>query len=192
MGALGRRAGLRLFRLFSRPLEPSDADRLPSGMALRLIEPGEVLELCEDGELDLSRDKVTAAFARGDVCVGAFDARGLTGYCWLAFAPLPHLDGAWVSFDQQAVWTYKSFVRPGFRGRGIAPALYKLADRLCVQRGRGSSIICVESHNGPSVAAARRAGYGGAGYAAYLLWERRLLAWCSPAAERAGVRFYLA
>lgn len=188
---LARRAGLRVFRMFSRPLESGLPRALPEGVELRLLREREVLELGRDAQLDLRQESVAAAYARGDFCVGAFDAQTVAGYCWFAFAPLPHLDGAWVEFGRRVAWTYKSLVRPAHRGRGIAPALYRFADAACLERGRGSSVICVESHNRSSVRAALTAGYAPAGYAGYLLRGSRLVSWSSAAAKGQGVSFFL-
>lgn len=192
LNRLGRQGGLRLFRLFSRLLDSPSVVRCPSGIDLRAIPRPELLTLCGDGELDLAEETVSAADARGNVCVGAFGAEGLAGYCWLAFSALPHLDGVWVDFDERVAWMYKSFVRPAFRGRGIAPALYGFADELCIHRNRRMSVICMETHNYPSVEAARRAAYAPAGFAAYWRASERLLTWSSAGAELLGVRFYLA
>ncbi len=95
-----------------------------------------MLPLCRDPQFDLSEDKVSAAYARGDLCVAAFDAGSPVGYCWFAFAPVPHLDGVWVEFHADAVWTHKSLVLPSHRGRGVAPALYRFADAVCVEHHR--------------------------------------------------------
>lgn len=190
MSALARRAGLRVFRLFSRRLEPNDSAAAAGPLRLRMVGEPEAGVLCADPELDLAASKVGAAYARGDLCVGAFDAGRLAGYCWLAFSPLPHLDGVWVEFHPQAAWTYKSFVRPADRGRGAAAGLYRFADRACAERGRRFSIICVESHNQRSISAALHAGYERAGWAAYLRRGSRLLTWCSPAARHCAVRFF--
>lgn len=190
MSALARRAGLRVFRFFSRRLESGDPAAKAGGLRLRLLGEPEALALCKDPDVDLSADKVRVAYARGDLCVGAFDADQLAGYCWLAFSPLPHLDGVWVGFHAQAAWTYKSFVRPAQRGRGVAAELYRFADSACIERDRRFSIICVESHNRPSISAALRAGYESAGWAAYLRHGSKLLAWYSPAARCRAVRFF--
>jgi GNAT superfamily N-acetyltransferase len=187
MHALARHAGLRLFRLFSRKVEDG-VWKAPAG--LRLLDVHAVMALCGEAELDLAADRVASAFRRGDLCVAAFDGEQLSGYCWLAFAPLPHLDGAWVDFEPEAVWTYKSYVRPAHRGRRIAAALYRFADAECRARGRSRSIICVESHNGPSVTAARAAGYRGAGWAGYLRRPNGVQGWYSPQARALKVRFY--
>jgi GNAT superfamily N-acetyltransferase len=190
-GRLRRHAGLRVFRMFSRPLASEPLRALPEGVELRLLREREVLELCRDAQLDLRQESVAAAYARGDLCVGAFDAETVAGYCWFAFAPLPHLDGVWVRFAGSVAWVYKSLVRPSHRGRGIAPALYRVADDACLERGRSYSLICVESHNRPSDRAALRAGYAAAGYAGYLLRGSRLLTWSSAAAKGQGVSFFL-
>jgi len=187
MRALACHAGLRLFRLFRRQVE--DVGRKgPAG--LRLLDQDAVMALCSDAELDLAADRAASAFRRGDLCVAAFDGERLSGYCWLAFAPLPHLDGVWVDFAPEAVWTYKSYVRPAHRGRRIASALYRFTDAECRARGRSVSIICVESHNGPSVAAARAAGYGNAGWAGYLRRPHGVHDWYSPQVRALEVRFF--
>lgn len=186
---LSRRAGLRLFRLFSRPLQDPPA---PSPtLILRRMDERDMLALCADPSLDLREEGVRAAFARGDVCVAALDDSALAGYCWFAFAPLHQLDGVWVAFGPQAAWTYKSLVRPAYRGRGVAPALYRYADAACREHGSRTSLISVESHNAPSIRAALRAGYADAGRAGYLCRGRHLLPWYSAAASRHGVRFFL-
>jgi len=190
MRQLARRAGFRLFRLFSRPLEV-ESRGTPAGLDFGLIGEEEALELCKDPALDLRPHAVRQAFARGDRCVGAIDGATLAGYCWLAFAPLHHLDGVWVECGQDAVWTYKSLVRPSHRGRGIAPALYRFADAQCRALGRSASVLCIEDHNAPSARAALNTGYAHAGYAAYLRGRNGVSAWYSGPVRRLGVRFYL-
>ena len=188
MRGLARRGGLRVFRFFVRPLDPGSTPQ--SGPDLRCLALADVLGQCRDGELDLREDAVKDAYARGDFCVGAFERDVLAGYCWLAFAPLPHLDGVWAQFRPEVAWLYKSFVRPTYRGRGLAARLYAFPDKECVKRGRRSSVICVESHNSPSIGAAGRAGYAHAGYAAYLRRGRKLVGWSSPRAKAVGVGFF--
>ena len=161
------------------------------GLAFRLLAEREALSICQDERLDLRAQAVQTAYARGDLCVAGFEGDTIVGYCWLAFAPVHHLDGAWVQFDRTVAWTYKSLVLPSHRGRGIAPALYRFADHACLERGRKYSVICVESHNRPSVRAALRAGYQPSGHGGYLLRGTRLLAWSSPAARKRGVSFFL-
>lgn len=191
MRSLSHRAGVRLFRLFVRALESRIAPAAPAGLEPRLLSEPEVVALCANAELGLREDGARSAFGRGDLCVGAFQDAAIAGYCWMAFAPLPHLDGVWVEFDRSLVWTYKSFVRPAWRGKGIAPWLYRFGDAAARERGRSASLICVESHNRPSISAALHAGYRAEGWSALLLRGRRLASWRSPAAARRGVGFAL-
>lgn len=189
--ALSRHAGLRVFRFFRRALDPATPATLPGGVAVRMLGEGDLARVCHRPELDLTAEKVAAAYARGDFCAGAYDAGALVAYCWFAFAPAPHLDGVWADFHRQSVWIYKSLVLPSHRGRGIAPALYRFTDGPCVERGRSFSICCIESHNRPSIAAILRAGYAAAGYAGYLRRGRKVLPVTSPAASRMEVRFFI-
>lgn len=191
-GGLARRAGFRTFRFFRRMLDPDVAATVPSGLELRVLWERDLARLCLRGELDLQPAKVGAAYARGDLCAGAYETGELVGYCWFAFAPSPHLDGVWADFHEEGVWMYKSLVLPSHRGRGIAPALYRFTDGLCAERRRKFSISCIETHNRPSISAILRSGYAAAGYGAYLRRGSTLLPWISPDARRMSVRFYIA
>lgn len=177
--------------MFSKLLRPERPLERAKGIDFSLLRETDVMALCSDHSLDLRHDSVAAAYARGDVCVGALEGEAVAGYCWLALAPVPHLDGVWVKFAQSVGWTYKSLVRPTHRGRGIAPALYRFAGAAYLERGRTCAVICVESHNRPSIRAALRAGYESGGYGGYVLRGKRLRAWSSPAARERGVTFFL-
>lgn len=188
--ALYRLGKARLFRFFSRREEA--APRSLPAAELKWLSEKDLYALCGDAVWDLTPQKIDAASARGDRCAGASLAGRLAGYCWFSNAALPHLDGVWVAYDARVLWIYKSFVLPAHRGRGVAPALYGLADELARSRGCGASLICVETHNAPSVTAARHAGYRSAGFAAYRRGNGdSLRAWYSPAVREYGVRFYL-
>jgi ribosomal protein S18 acetylase RimI-like enzyme len=189
MSRLGWQAGVRVFRIFGRRLRAWTGAAAPR-VDCRLLPEREVLALCADPVLDLVPSNVQAAYRRGDLCVGAFQDGELAGYCWFALSPSPLMDGAWLGFPDQVVYTYKSYVRPSFRGRGIAAALYGFADAHFLERGRTHAVLCVESHNRPSIAAARRSGFAEAGYAAYLAGAR-LGAWRSRAAAGYGLRFFV-
>lgn len=188
MSRLSRYAGMRVFRIFHRPLE-SRTEESVGGPEYRLLAEREVLALCADASLGMTRPNVHAAYSRGDVCLGAFDASRLVGYCWFAFSPAPHMDSAWVEFPPDVVYTYKSYVVPACRGRGIAAALYRYPDRIWLRRCRTRAMLCVESHNFPSFAAAKRAGFSPTGYAAYF-GASRLRAWRSGGVADCGMRFF--
>lgn len=189
LGPLRRALGLRVFRFFARRLGAAGMPTAPSGLTTRVLSDAQVAALCRDSELDLRENAAKAAFARGDLCIGAYDGSVVAGYCWVAFAPLHHLDGVWVEFGNRIAWTYKSLVREQYRGRGVAALLYGAPDDACRARGRGESLICVESRNTASVRAAYRAGYADAGWAGYL---RRpvFLQWRSPGLRKRQVHFF--
>jgi ribosomal protein S18 acetylase RimI-like enzyme len=189
MNRLARHAGLRVFRVFGRRLGAGAQGR-PDALDYRFLSEGEVLALCADASLDLTAFNVRAAHGRGDLCVGVFERENLAGYCWFALSAAPHMDRAWLDFPSHLVYTYKSFVRPAFRGCGIAAAMYRFADPVFLARRRSEAVICVESHNWPSIAAAKRGGFSAAGYAAYV-GGARLRAWCSRTAAGYGLRFYV-
>jgi ribosomal protein S18 acetylase RimI-like enzyme len=189
MRRLGRHAGLRAFRIFGRRLEAGTFSGR-GALDYRFMSEADVVPLCADASLDLTASKVRAAFGRGDLCVGAFAGADLAGYCWFALSAAPHMDRAWLDFPPDVVYTYKSYVRPAFRGRGIAAAMYRFGDPVFLERGRKVAVICVESHNWPSIAAAKRGGFSAAGYAAYI-GGAQLRAWCSSRAARYGLRFYV-
>lgn len=182
--------GIRFFRFFDREIHPGSPPRHAT-LELSYATELQLVDLCGRAELDLRTASVAAAFERGDVCVVAYEGGRLAGYCWLAFAPLPHLDGVWVRFAADAVWTYKSLVLPAFRGRGIAPLLYRFADQRCLERQRRCSVICVESHNASSISAALKAGYAHAGSAGYLRRGGLFFDWYSTPIRRDGASFFV-
>ncbi len=188
MSRLSRHARLRVFRIFDRALDHRPVAPGP-GMDYRLLSEAQILELCAEPTLDLAPAKARAAYSRGDVCAAAFIKSELAGYCWFAFSAAPHMDRAWIDFPSEVVYTYKSYVRPVHRGRGIAGALYRFADPLWLGRGRRRAMICVESHNLASIAAAKRAGFSSAGYAGYL-GGARFGSWRSRPAADYGLRFF--
>ena len=51
--ALSRHAGLRVFRLFRRALDPATPATLPGGVAVRMLGEGDLARVCHRPELDL-------------------------------------------------------------------------------------------------------------------------------------------
>ncbi len=187
MRALARHAGLRLFRFFSRPL----GGGLSIASSMKILAEDEAAAFSTDESLDLKEQAVRAAYAKGDLCVAAVEGGTVAGYCWLGFSPVHHLDGVWVETAPSVAWTYKSFVRPSHRGRGLAAGLYRFADAQCRELGRSISVLCIEDHNAPSASAALRAGYRHAGYAAWLRGSTRLRTWYSTGLAPLGIKFFL-
>ena len=184
-----RRLGIHVWRVFIRPLGLS-LQTQPAAIEVRFITPADGDGLWTEGVLDLTAAKASAAFARGDVCIGAFDGGCLVAYAWLASQPAPHVDGLWMAFDPRAIYIYRAFVRPEYRGRRIAPALYSFADTVFLSQGKKYAVICVSIYNRASIAAAQRSGALTAGYTAYWSAGSWFVAMHSAGAKRCGFRFY--
>ena len=81
-----------------------------------------------------------AAYARGDLCVGAFSWGELIGYCWFAPSAAPHMDRAWIDFPPDVVYTYKSYVRPPCRGRMSTGTSAVFRPALCRRSSTKSTV----------------------------------------------------
>lgn len=191
MHRLGRRAGLHLFRVFSRKLDPSAMQTAAPGLELRVLSEAELLAWSADPELDLSERMIRDALRSGGVCVGAVANGKLAGYVWFAYDAAPHLKGVWVQIPGEAIYRYKSFVRPAYRGRRIAPSLYRFADGVVSRPGREYVLNCIAIHNFPSIAASKTSGGKTLGYLAYWQAGSRFISFHSKSLKRCGFRFYL-
>lgn len=188
MHQASRRGGLHLFRVFHRPLgEGAPAQ----GPACRRLGDEELLSCCADPQLELHEAMVRAALLRGDACVGAFCGEALAGYAWFAYGDAPHVNGVRVRVPAQAIYRFKAFVRPAYRGRGIACALFRAADAIVARPGRRCVVNCVALQNAASLAAARRSGDEPLGHLAYWQAGGSFLAVHGREVEAFGLRFYL-
>jgi GNAT superfamily N-acetyltransferase len=162
-----------------------------AGVDVRQLSEKEVLSHCDDLELDLSPEAVREAFACGTECVGALDAGKLVGYVWSAYADAPHLEGIRVAVPHSVVYKYKAFVRPEYRGRKVAPAMYQVADIAALRRGRRESVGFILVQNVPSLRSAQSIGSRVSGYA--LSWKvgRFFFVFHSRGLRRLGLRFYM-
>ena len=187
-----RRGGLHVFRVFHRRLRAGAAQPPTPGLECRRLWGEELVALCSDKTLDLREAMVRDAFARGDACVGAFLEGRLAGYVWFAYEQAPHVNGVRVQVPSQAIYRFKSFVRPACRGRGIAPALYGAADALVARPGRESVVNCIAVQNGASIAASLKSGGAPLGWLAYWQGRGRFFALHSRSVAALGLRFYRA
>jgi GNAT superfamily N-acetyltransferase len=190
---LQRYGGLYVYRVLVRPLEATPREAAaPEGMCFRVLSEAELLAQCADPELELPEDSARAAFARGDVCVGALEGARLLGYAWVAFGATPESHGVWVDRAAGACYSYRHFVRPECRGRRIAARLLPAADELCAQRGLSRCLTLIYTFNQASIRASERSGSLTVGYAAWITLFGGLLSWRSPGAKRHGLRFFRA
>jgi GNAT superfamily N-acetyltransferase len=184
---LRSKLGFHLLRVLVMPLDglPPVKVKHPNLRYAALTE-AEALEWCKDPELELNPERVSAAFRRGDFCVGVSEQGRPVGYIWFAFEPAPHIQGAWVYFDPRCRYSYKSFIRPSHRGRRISQELYTQANEICPRRGTVLGILTVDVDNRASLEASRRVGRIPVGYAGFLSLFGRVLAFRTPGAARFG------
>lgn len=191
MTRLQRYLGLNFCRVTRRPLGNMTTSSVqPTNREYRMLSESELLRFCMEPELELTKELIRAAFARGDVCVGAVENGSLIGYTWFAFDTAPHLDGMWVAFPPQARYAYKSFVRPAARGEHVASDLSVFGDEICIKRGREVGIGFIDTHNFASYRAARRVGARTVGYAGYVQLFGKAFTFRSPGARKCGFAFY--
>jgi hypothetical protein len=153
---LRSKLGFHLLRVLVMPLDglPPVKVKHPNLRYAALME-AEALEWSRDPELELNPERVSAAFRRGDFCVGVSEQGRPVGYIWFAFEPAPHIGRLGV-FRPPLPLLYKSFIRPSHRGRrisGLTPA-----NEIC-QRRRDSLGILTRPRQPGILEALRRVGH---------------------------------
>jgi GNAT superfamily N-acetyltransferase len=191
MHQVAKRGRLHVLRVFRRELGSGARCATPPGLELRALAPGELISHCRDPELDLREAMIREALRRGALCLGALNGSTLVGYVWFAYEIAPHVDGVWVRVPPRAVYRFKSFVRPSFRGMGIAAALYGAADAIVARPDLDSVVSCVAVQNLASIAATLKSGSRPLGTLAYWQASQWFLAFHSRSVRRLGLRFYL-
>jgi hypothetical protein len=183
-----RTAGLQVFQVHVRPLAGRSGEPgSPGGMALRALQPEELLQAAADPEMDLHVDFVHSALARGDLAFGAFDGERLVGYTWRTFSAAPAFDGLWISVEPPCQYSYKGFTRRSHRGRHVHAAITSLADGHLLARGYTAEVGIADITNFPGVAVARHMGRRRIGYLGCLKWFGSCRSFRTPAVRRIGV-----
>ncbi len=160
---------------------------------LHVPSPAELDSAIERFPEQLNSKDVDAARARGDICMAAFDrcnGNRMVGFAWATTTTAPHDDGLWVAVDFPAIYGYKSFVDPDYRGRGLNVAMIVERDRVARRHGFGACVAFVETHNYASVQSNIHLGSDRVGYAGYARVFGRVVPFRSPRARQATLRFY--
>src|SRR3954463_3750164 len=181
--------GVRLLRVFRRPVGAFARERCRRDVLFRLLAEPEARSAFSDAALQIPDSFVRTAYARGDVCMAALENERVVGYAWLAIGRSPHASGLWIEPHAAAGDVYDVFVRPECRGQRIAPWLYVAVDRFLTQRGRRAVLSGVDWDNEASIKAALRAGAGEAGTVALIRLFGMHMAWCSRGVRASGLRF---
>jgi GNAT superfamily N-acetyltransferase len=186
MHLAARRGGLHVLGVYYRKLGVAAARVCSEDLQVRALGESELLACCADPGLELRESMARS----GNTCIGAFCGGELAGYAWFAYGDAPHVNGVRVRVPAQAIYRFKTFVRPAWRGRGIAPFLYGAADELVARPGRGYVVNCIALQNTPSIAASLRSGDAPLGRLGYWQAGKRFLALHSSGVEDFGLRFY--
>lgn len=190
LSSLQRRLGVYVCHVLVRPW--SEASAVPgrnSGLRFAVLADAQVLAWCKDPALELDRRQAASALRRGDVCIGVSENGFPVGYVWYAYRAAPHTDKLWVEFQRGLGYAYKAFIRPDYRGRGIAAELYARGAELCPKKTTHSGVSFIALGNDPSLRAAERAGWRRVGYAGYASFFRGALPFSTAGAKRFGFRF---
>ena len=188
---LRRYAGLHIYRINLRALvRQSSEPHLPSGIAVRIAAPDELLKATDDPELDLDLDFVRDALARGDMAFGAFEEDRLVGYTWRTFSAAPDRDGLWARVRHPYQYSYKAFTRPSHRRKRIHVAITFFADTYLLERGYTFEVGYMEIDNFASIGVADCLGRRKIGYAGYVKWFGRCIPFRTPAVKKIGAELF--
>ena len=189
MRLLRRYVGLHVLRVLVMPLDglPPVKAQHP-GLRYVPLPESEALAWCDHPDLEMAREEVAAAYARGDLIVGVTERGEPVGYVWFAFGAAPHTNGVWLQVAPDTRYSYRAFIRPSHRGRRIAQELYTRASEICPRRGRTKGLIVIYADNAVSLRASISAGRVPVGYAGYLAWRGRILPFRSPGAIKHGLQ----
>ena len=188
MSMLRRHAGLHIYRVNARPLSAGRPEaHLPEGIAVRIVAPDELSRAADDPELDLDRDFVRDALARGDMAFGAFEGIRLVGYTWRTFSAAPDREGVWVRVSRPYQYSYKAFTRPTHRRKRIHVAITFFADAYLLARGYRFEVGYTEISNFSGIGLADFMGRLKIGYAGYVNWFGRSIPFRTAVVRKIGV-----
>jgi hypothetical protein len=167
------------------------SDAAPSAsIRYRKLSAAELLAATENIDLELEPEFIREATARGDLAWGAFEQDKLVGYTWRASSRAPFVDGLWVRVPHPLQYGYKSYTQPSHRGRGIYPAVGRVADEQSLQLGYPAMLHLVDISNIPSLRAATQLGSRTSGYTGYVKVFGRHVTFRTPGARSIGVELY--
>jgi len=183
--------GLEIFRVNTRALKAQREPAALPDITIRKVTAEELLEAANDPALELDPRFVGEALARGDLAWGAFEQGKLICYTWRATAKAPFTDGVWVRVPSTLQYGYKSYTRPSHRGRGLYPAVGRVADEQSRELGHPAMLHLVNVANVASHRSASQLGSRKVGYAGYFKFFGRRPTFRTPSARALGVELYL-
>ena len=157
----------------------------------RVVTPNELRIACVDKDMDLTREFVERAMARGDIAFGAFDGSKLVSYLWRSTTAAPHGD-LWVRVDEPYCYAYKSFTLPSHRGKRISPDIHLFSDQIMLDHGYQYRAGFVEFSNWASLAMSKHMRSRYVGYAGYAKWFGRNIPFRTKGVKAIGFEFFQA
>jgi GNAT superfamily N-acetyltransferase len=128
-----------------------------SGRAARLDEC-EIAVVSRDPALELDEGFLRAA--QGSDFYACPPGPHPRAYAWAAWTgPVPVMSGFAVDVPEHAVYVYKAFTDPAYRGRGYLGECLKAIEHAAAERKRRTVMALIEVHNRSSRRAFRRAGF---------------------------------
>lgn len=186
------RAALRLFKVriggihalefASRGITSAAA---PSG-DFRFLTADEICAAARDPANDLDAGLATRLASGRDFCFGALDHGRLANYSWYSLGAVDpeHSLGAGFVLPADAIYMYKAFTRPEYRGRRLHEASIHRAAAHFAQQGIRRLIAIIEYGEWASLKSHTRMGCRRIGWFAMI--GRQVVLWrCEP---RQGVR----
>jgi GNAT superfamily N-acetyltransferase len=126
---------------------------------IRCLEPEELTTQERINELDLDPADVERAISGGVEACAALDKGSIVSFVWIS-PNAPSLNGDLaLKCDERLAYFYRAFTVPEFRGRGVMPAVLRVALKECAARGDRGVIACIDVANRPSWRAFRSAGF---------------------------------
>lgn len=191
--AAGFRAASRLYRLvvrnrvvlFSADLSRSEGvSALPAGMRVARVSAESELRPADRNALlsywdpAIKQRQIRRRFAQGATLWLVQDAERLAGFGWSSRGPCP--SSAFVALGPDDVRCFDFEVFPGWRGRGINPALIAHVLRTSAQEGARRAFLEVYEWNTPSLRSVAKLPFRPVGTARLIMigdknvvWSRR-------------------
>jgi hypothetical protein len=134
-----------------RPLEPNFV--IPPEHAARFefrrVAYEEALEQSQSNpKLGMDEAFLTRAFARADICVGAFDDGRLVAYTWRSLDSAPVDGDLWLKLVRpDCRYGYKALVLTEYRGQRLNKTVRSFYDREMAAMGIAYNVAYIDLHN---------------------------------------------
>jgi len=180
--------GLHLWLVHIRPLEPEFV--IPPEHAARFefrrLAHAEALEQSRlNPKLAMTDAFLSSAFARGDICVGAFDGGRLVAYTWRSLDRAPVDGELWLKLVRSDCrYGYKALVLTEYRGQRINKTVRSFYDREMAAMGIKYNVAYIDLHNLASMRAHQGLHRERIGIAGYFRRHRVWATFRTPAVRR--------